>query len=91
MKIQNTSGQENFIHSFNKNLQIQQQKQTNNESNKTGDKLEISREAQQLISNQKVEEKDLTKIQEKIQSNFYNSKEVLNKVADLILKDLTKK
>uniref|UniRef100_A0A7V2ZI53 Flagellar biosynthesis anti-sigma factor FlgM n=1 Tax=Ignavibacterium album TaxID=591197 RepID=A0A7V2ZI53_9BACT len=54
------------------------------------DSLEISKEAKEL--QQKSEQvKDLSSIKEKIKSGFYNSEEVLSKVADRILKDLNNK
>lgn len=54
------------------------------------DSLEISKEAKEL--QQKSEHiKDLSLIKEKIKSGFYNSEEVLNKVADRILKELNSK
>lgn len=54
------------------------------------DSLEISKEAKEL--QQKSEKlKDLSSIKEKIKSGFYNSEEVLNKVADRILKELNGK
>lgn len=56
----------------------------NIESSKKSDKLEISNEARILQSNES--QKDLAAIQEKIQNNFYNSDEVINKTASAILK-----
>lgn len=54
------------------------------------DSLEISREAKEL--QQKSEQvKDLSLVRERIKSGFYNSEEVLNKVAEKILKDLNGK
>jgi negative regulator of flagellin synthesis FlgM len=54
------------------------------------DSLEISKEAKEL--QQKSEQiKDLTVIKERIKSGFYNTDEVLNKVADRILKELNSK
>ncbi|BDQ02880.1 flagellar biosynthesis anti-sigma factor FlgM [Ignavibacterium sp.] len=54
------------------------------------DSLEISKEAKEL--QQKSEQiKDLSAIREKIKSGFYNTDEVLNKVADRILKELNSK
>ncbi len=54
------------------------------------DSLEISKEAKEL--QQKSEQvKDFSEIKEKIKSGFYNSDEVLNKVADKILKELNSK
>lgn len=54
------------------------------------DSLEISKEAKEL--HQKSEQiNDLAAIREKIKTGFYNSDEVLNKVAERILKDLNTK
>lgn len=54
------------------------------------DSLEISKEAKEL--QQKSEQvKDFSLIKERIKSGFYNTDEVLNKVADRILKDLNSK
>lgn len=54
------------------------------------DSLEISKEAKEL--QQKSEQvKDLSAIKERIKSGFYNTDEVLNKVADRILKELNSK
>lgn len=52
------------------------------------DKIEISQQAKALHSTS--ESKDLIEIQKKIDSGFYNSKEVLSKVADAILKEIGK-
>lgn len=52
------------------------------------DKIEISKQA---IAMQNTEEaKNLADIQKKIDSGFYNSDEVLSKVADSILKEIGK-
>lgn len=54
------------------------------------DSLEISKEAKEL--HQKSEQvNDLSAIREKIKSGFYNSDEVLNKVAERLLKELNSK
>lgn len=54
------------------------------------DSLEISKEAKEL--QQKSEQiKDFSAIREKIKSGFYNTDEVLNKVADRILNELNSK
>uniref|UniRef100_A0A832DK06 Anti-sigma-28 factor FlgM C-terminal domain-containing protein n=1 Tax=Ignavibacterium album TaxID=591197 RepID=A0A832DK06_9BACT len=54
------------------------------------DSLEISKEAKEL--QQRSEQvKDLSAIKERIKSGFYNTDEVLNKVADRILKELNSK
>jgi hypothetical protein len=52
------------------------------------DKIEISKQA---IAMQNTEEtKNLAEIQKKIDSGFYNSDEVVSKVADSILKEIGK-
>ncbi|WP_337865719.1 flagellar biosynthesis anti-sigma factor FlgM [Ignavibacterium sp.] len=54
------------------------------------DSLEISKEAKEL--HQKSEQlKDLSVIKERIKTGFYHSDEVLDKVADRILKELNNK
>lgn len=54
------------------------------------DSLEISKEAKELQQKSELI-KDLSAIREKIKSGFYNTDEVLNKVADRILKELNSK
>ena len=58
-----------------------------NASAKPIDKLEISEKAK-LLNDGKVANKDLEAIRAKIESGFYNSDEVLSKVADAILKEI---
>lgn len=54
------------------------------------DSLEISKEAKEL--HHKSEQlKDLSAIKDRIKTGFYNSDEVLDKVADRILKELKSK
>jgi negative regulator of flagellin synthesis FlgM len=53
---------------------------------KSGDKLEISKEALEIKQSSN-EMNKLDVIKSKIQSKFYDSDEVLNKVADKILKE----
>lgn len=52
------------------------------------DKLQISDKARKLQTN-KVEPKSFLLINKKINSGFYNSKGVVNKVAESILKELS--
>jgi hypothetical protein len=52
------------------------------------DKIEISKQAKALQTTS--DTKDLNEIQKKIDSGFYNSKEVISKVADAILKEIGK-
>ncbi len=53
------------------------------------DKIEISAEAKKMSVNQ-VESKDYAVINQRIKDNFYNSEEVINKVATAIIKLLSK-
>lgn len=55
------------------------------EEKKPTDKIEISNEAKIM---QQESLKNLDQIRQKINSGFYNSEEVLNKVADEILKEI---
>lgn len=54
------------------------------------DKIEISNEAR-ILQSQNTTPKNLEEIQRKIKENFYNSDEVLNKTANAILKEISKK
>ncbi len=56
-------------------------------SSKIEDKLEISSEAK--LKNEKI--KNEAVIRERIDSKFYDSDEVINSIADAILKELTSK
>jgi len=51
------------------------------------DKLEIS-DAARTIQNSGADLKNIEVIKERVDSNYYNSDEVINKVADAILKEL---
>jgi negative regulator of flagellin synthesis FlgM len=51
------------------------------------DKLEIS-DAARVIQSSSAEMKNVEVIKERINSNYYNSDEVINKVADAILSEL---
>lgn len=65
---------------------IDGKKKENKEIEKSGDKLEISPEALKI----KESAKDLNKLEmvkSRIQSKFYDSNEVLNSVAEKILKE----
>ena len=65
--------------------------QPENEQAKTrGDKLEISSQARDLQA-KNVSTKDFAMIKERIKTNYYDSPEVINKVAEEILKDLDTK
>lgn len=51
------------------------------------DKIEISSKAKELNKIYSVD-KDLSKIKERIDSKYYDSDQVISKVADLVLKDI---
>ena len=51
------------------------------------DRIEISSEAKMLKS-QNIQSRDLEQIKEKVKTNYYNSAEVLSKIASAIQKDL---
>ncbi len=63
-----------------------QQKQQNY---KIQDKLELSQEVQNM-KNPNLQDTKLAKISEKIKNNYYNSDEVINKVADKIYNEISK-
>lgn len=81
----------NQVNQLNEAVKKQQQPQNsevqNKETKKSADRLEISNEARVLM-NKNVNAKDLEVIKEKVDKNFYNSDEVISKVADSILKEL---
>ncbi len=64
-----------------------QTKVSSKKENSRGDVFEISKEAQELLQKQK--EEKIQEIRGRIQSGFYNSDEVIEKVARLLLKELT--
>lgn len=55
--------------------------------NKIQDKLELSDEAKNIQKKQ-VPEKNLEKIKDRINNKFYESDEIINKVANEMLKDI---
>lgn len=63
-----------------------QNKVSSKKENPRGDVFEISKEAKELI--QKNKEMQLQEIRDKIANNFYNSDEVINKVAEKILDEI---
>jgi len=67
----------------------QNSKHKNVKQKNSTDKIEISEEAKQLQA-QNVDAQEITKVRDKIDNGFYNSDEVLNKVADKILKEFDK-
>lgn len=63
-----------------------QNKLSSKKETQRGDVVEISKEAKDLI--QKVKEQQIQQIRERIQNNYYNSDEVIYKVAEKILKEI---
>lgn len=64
------------------------QKLQQGNSVKSTDRLEISDKARKLQTN-KIDSQRFSEIKEKINSGFYNSQGVINKVAESILKELS--
>lgn len=62
----------------------------NNEQNKKADKLELSSAAKELQS-KNVDSAKVAEAKDKVNQGFYNSGEVINKVADSILKEVAGK
>ena len=75
--------------SVNTNSQTPKQDAQKVEENPQGkkDKLELSHEARALQS-KKIEPKDLDAIRNRIDSGFYNKPEVIDKVANSLLKEI---
>lgn len=65
-------------------------KKVDKNSNQPKDKLELSAEALKL-QNASGNDKKLEEIKNKVANKFYESNDVVNKVADKILKELKKK
>lgn len=61
-----------------------------NQELKIQDKLELSEEAKNIQNSASVQQSRLEKISERINSNFYNSNDVISKVADKIYQEITK-
>lgn len=59
-------------------------------SQKVGDKLEISEEAK-IKNSESINESKLAVIKERIASGFYDDEEVIDSVADSILKEIDNK
>jgi len=64
-------------------------KTQNHAAENVKDKIQISNEAKKLQTN-KLNSEDFAKIKERIDSKFYDSNHVLNKVADTIIKEIIK-
>ena len=75
---------------FPKDLPGNAKKTPESADNKSKDQLVLSPEAQNLQKSQS-SNKNLEEIKGKISSKFYDSSEVLNKVADKVLNDIKKK
>ena len=88
MKVQGPNNYVNLVPDPQKLQEAEAKKiNSNNTSARPVDKLEIS-EKTKLLNEGKVAVKDLEVIRAKIESGFYNSDEVISKVADAILKEI---
>ena len=85
MDIKSINNQYQYLGNIKKN----KVEKTDSQSGK--DKLEISGQAKELSNSQKDEAKKLEEISEKIKSNYYDSDDVIEKVADKLLKDIKSK
>ncbi len=78
------------IEALNNHLFIVNEVKTNNSKNKENkvlkDKVEISEQAKQLQKSKLSNKLDI--IRNRIENKFYNKKEVINKIAEEILKDI---
>ena len=74
---------------FPKDLPQNGKDQTKDQNPKIQDKLELSQEAQNMKKSE-TQGKNLDQISEKIKNNFYNSDEVINKVAEKIYNEISK-
>lgn len=74
---------------FPKDLPQNGKDQTKNQNYKIQDKLELSKEVQNM-KKPETQENNLDEISEKIKNNFYNSDDVINKVADKIYNEISK-
>ncbi len=74
---------------FPKDLPGNTQNAKNNSQSQPKDKLELSAEAQNIQKSQSLDPK-LEEIKEKVNSKFYDSDDVVNTVANKILKDVKK-
>jgi anti-sigma28 factor (negative regulator of flagellin synthesis) len=78
------------LYPFKQSSSVKDNSKTGEQSHKTSDSLQISSKGQELS---KISDsgKNLDSIREKIDQGFYNSEEVLNKVADSILQEINSK
>ncbi len=66
-------------------LYKKQEEATSRQAQKKTDKLDLSDAAKKLKA-EGVESKEMTEVKMKVESGYYNTDEVINKVADEILK-----
>jgi len=85
MEIKPISG---GINNLVKNNVVKKQEEQQEQETSSRDRLEISEEAKS-ISYASIKDKNVSEIRKKVDSGFYNSDEVINKVADKILKELS--
>jgi negative regulator of flagellin synthesis FlgM len=85
MEIKPVSG---GISNLVKNNVVKKQEEQQKQDTSSRDRLEISEEAKS-ISYASIKDKNVEEIRKKVDSGFYNSDEVINKVADKILKELS--
>jgi hypothetical protein len=83
MEIKSISNDPSFF------VNAQTAQKPENMQQESKDKIEISNEGR-TIATSELSTQRLEEIRERIQSNFYSSEEVLNKVAEKILGDLNK-
>lgn len=85
MQVNGVGNNINRLHEqYKQNSKKKEVKQKN-----AADKIEISEKAK-LLQAKNVDAQDISKVRDKIDNGFYNSDEVLNKVADKILKEFDK-
>lgn len=80
----------NSNHYFSKDVAAKKSGEENNVNPSIKDKLDISAEAKQIQQGD-IDLKKIEEIKQKIQDNFYNSDEVINTIADKILKEISPK
>jgi anti-sigma28 factor (negative regulator of flagellin synthesis) len=86
MEIKPISGSN--INLVKNNIVKKQEEQQKQDTSAARDRLEISEEAKS-ISSASIKGKNLDDIKSKVESGFYDSDDVINKVADKILKDIS--
>ncbi|GEM_PF-663927 len=75
----------NLVNAYNNKKSVS--KEVTKKSNKINDKLELSSAAKKLKGTE-MDKAKLSEVKEKINSGFYNSEAVLNKVVDKIYKEI---